>query len=378
MMKTSITAIVARRQRRPVTDRERSAKKANIGIIALTRHGVGLALQIQAKLPGSTCYVPSRHQFALAMGARGFNRLAEVFADLWGDCRALVCIMATGIVVRLVAPLLRHKSQDPAVVVLDERGQFAISLVSGHLGGANRLAHEVAAITGGQAVITTASDVQGRPALDLLAQRLGMAVENPALLARAARALLEEERIWVFDPERRLMPYLAEASGVRWLSREELDRGDLAPDRLGIWVSELQPPSSAKCLLLRPRNLVVGVGCNRGTKAEEILGLIQEAFSDLRLALPAIRNLASIDLKEDEPGLVEAAHTLQRPVQFYSRDQLESMNVPNPSATVQSHIGVASVCEAAALLSAGGQGRARLVAGKRKTANATVAVARVD
>ena len=359
-----------------MTDQERAAQPS-IGIVALTRHGVGLALQIQAKLADSACYVPLRHQFALAMGARGFERLADAFRDLWGGCRALICIMATGIVVRHLAPLLRHKAVDPAVVVLDERGQFAISLVSGHLGGANQLACDVAAITGGQAVITTASDVQNQPALDLIAQEAALEVENPTLLARVARALLEGEEIWVFDPEQRLLPHLAEITGIAWLSREELDAGGVPADRLGIWVSEDLLPSAAKSLLMRPRNLVVGVGCNRGTQAEEILALIHKLFTDSALALNAIRNLASIDLKKDEPGLLKAALVLQRPVRFYPRDQLETMNVPHPSATVEYHIGVASVCEAAALLSAADQGQARLLVGKHKTANATVAIARV-
>jgi cobalt-precorrin 5A hydrolase len=359
-----------------VTEQERA--QPSIAIIALTRHGVRLALQIQAKLPDSACYVPSRHQFALAMGARGFERLADVFREVWDNCRALICIMATGIVVRHMVPLLRHKAVDPAVVVLDERGQFAISLVSGHLGGANQMARDVAAITGGQAVITTASDVQGQPALDLVAQQAALEVGNPSLLARITRALLEGEEIWAFDVEQLLWPHLAEVSGIAWLSREELDTGGIPADRLGIWASGEPPPSAATCLWLRPRNLVVGVGCNRGTQADEILDLIQMVFADSVLGLYAIRNLASIDLKKDEPGLLEAARVLQRPIRFYARDQLETINVPHPSTTVESHIGVASVCEAAALFSAADQGQARLLVGKHKTANATVAVAKVD
>jgi cobalt-precorrin 5A hydrolase len=360
-----------------VTDQERAAQPS-IAIVALTRHGVRLALQIQAKLPESACYVPLRHQFALAMGARGFQRLADTFQDLWDDCRVLICIMATGIVVRHLTPLLRHKAVDPAVVVLDERGQFAISLVSGHLGGANQIARDVAVITGGQAVITTASDVQNQPALDLIAQQAALEVQNPSLLARATRALLEGEEIWVFDPEQLLLPHLAEITGIAWVSREELDAGAMPADRLGIWVSEEPSPSAALCLWLRPRNLVVGVGCNRGTQAEEILSLIQKLFANSALALQAIRNLASIDLKKDEPGLLEAARVLQRPIRFYAPDQLETINVPHPSVKVEYHIGVASVCEAAALLSAADQGEARLLVGKHKTANATVAIARVD
>lgn len=360
-----------------MTDQD-ATRQPRVAVVALTRHGVRLALQIQARLPESVCYVPLRHRFALAMGARGFERLADVFHELWRECRALICIMATGIVVRHLAPLLRHKTVDPAVVVLDERGQFAISLVSGHLGGANQLARDIAAITGGQAVITTASDVQNQPALDLIAREAGLEVQNPAMLARLACALLEGESLWVYDPDLRLVPHLKENNDIEWLTSEDLNQGECPSERPGIWVSERLPPASAGCLVLCRRNLVVGVGCNRGTNGDEILALIRQVFADSALALDAIQNLASIDLKADEPGLLEAARILQRPVRFYRRDQLEMINVPHPSATVEHHIGVASVCEAAALLSAADQGSSRLLIPKHKTANATVAVVRVD
>lgn len=170
-------------------DSEHHAPRADlpIAILAITRQGTALALQIQARLPGSVCHVPVRHRFALAMGAVGFHRVGAVFREVWGNVSAIICIMATGIVVRTIAPLLTHKALDPAVVVLDERGQFVISLVSGHLGGANRLTAEVARLTGGQAVITTASDVRNKPALDLIARREGLEVENVEMLTRLAR-----------------------------------------------------------------------------------------------------------------------------------------------------------------------------------------------
>jgi cobalt-precorrin 5A hydrolase len=344
----------------------------SVAVVAMTRNGVNLALQIQARLPGSICYVPRRHRFALDLGAVGFDRLREVVPLLWHQYRHLVFIMATGIVVRQIAALLNHKSIDPAVVVLDERGKYAISLVSGHLGGANRLAETIAAITNGQPVITTASDVQNRPAIDLIALELGLVIENSQMLSSVARSLLEEEAVWVVDPERRLEPYLkSELNTVR------LDDQAIEPYHnrtgVGIWVSEYQPPEGVQCLMLRPRNLVVGVGCNRGASAEEILGLLSNTFERERLALLSIRNLASIDLKSDEGGILEAGRVLGRPVYFYSRQDIEKMAVPNPSRVVLACIGVESVCEATALLSAQSS---ELIIAKRKTANVTIAVAR--
>lgn len=344
-----------------------------MALIAITRNGVNLALQIQAGLPGSVCYVPNKYHFAMALGAVGFNGLRTVLPLVWNRYRGLVFIMATGIVVRHIAMLLKHKAKDPAVVVLDERGQYVISLVSGHLGGANRLAETVAGITKGQAVITTASDVQNRPAIDLIAWELGLEIENPALLSPVAHKLLEDEPLWVYDPEHRLETHLNSAPSVSWL-KEEVSGAGWNRTGIGIWVSEYVVPEGLHCLILRPRNLVVGVGCNRGTLVDEIMGLLHGIFEREGLALSSIRNLASVDLKSDEDGILEAGRLLDRPVVFHSRSEIEKMAVPNPSRAVLAHIGVESVCEATALLSAQSS---ELIVAKQKNNNVTMAVARV-
>lgn len=348
-----------------------------IAIVAVTRNGVGLALRLREKLPGSVCFVPRRHEFALAMGATGFDHLGSAFHKIWKNHRAMVCIMATGIVVRLLSRLLRNKATDPAVVVLDERARFAVSLVSGHLGGANDLAREVASLTGGQAVITTASDVNELPSLDVIAKSVGLHVENAAKLPRAARAILEDETLWVFDPESRLREHLHGLDRVVWVGDEilDLERNPVSGKQTVIWVSERIAPKGLECLFLRPRNLVVGVGCNRGTGLQEILGLLREVFRDSGFSLESVRNLATVDLKREEPGLLLAAERLNRPIDFFSASELGGIDVPNPSPVVESHIGVQSVCEAAALLSAG---KGHLVIAKRKSPNVTLAVARVD
>jgi cobalt-precorrin 5A hydrolase len=349
-----------------------------IAIIAITSHGAGLALQLQTKLAGSVCYVSARHKFAIAMGAVGFPRIGGIFPEIWGKSRALICIMATGIVVRQIAPLLKHKTMDPAVVVLDERGQFVISLLSGHVGGANRLALEVARLTGGQAVITTASDVREKPALDLIARQAGLEIENIEMLSRLARAILEDEPVWVHDPEGRLMPFLEDQPnlfpfGESGVSECGEPASDMPKADVGLWVSERSAPPWCRWLMLRPRNLVVGLGCNRSTPADEILDLVQTVFEREGLSLLSIRNLASVDIKSDEPGLLEAGKTLNRPIRFYTREEIENIHVPNPSSIVATHIGVRSVCEATALLSARSK---TILIEKRKTANVTLAVAR--
>lgn len=347
--------------------------ESSIAIVALTRNGVGLALRIQSRMPGSVCYVPERHAFALAMGARGFDRIRSIIPKLWVEYRALVCIMATGIVVRQIGPLMRLKTVDPAVVVLDERGDFCISLISGHMGGANDLARRVAAITGGQAVITTASDVQGKPAVDLIARKKGLEMENISQLKTVSRAILEGEPLAVYDPHSIVRQSLSRVPGIFWVP-EDIS-GLPRPQGPCVWVSEKMAPRDWSCLILRPRNLVVGIGCNRNTPAEEILEFIRVVFTEQRLAIQAIRNLASLDLKADEPGLLETAAYLRRPVYFYGRGEVERVVVPHPSDQVMKHVGVPSVCEATALLSAQ---KGVLIVPKRKTRNVTLAVVRAD
>lgn len=366
-----------------------------IGILAITRNGANLALKIQQELPGSICYVPIRHNFAVAQGAVGFEKLVNVISDAWSKHAALVCIMATGIVVRHVAPFLRHKTLDPAVVVLDEKGQFVISLLSGHLGGANKLAHKIALITCGQAVITTASDVRGKPAIDLIARDAGLVIENLKMVACVSRAFLEEEKVWIFDPRERLKPYLQDhQANVAWVSdfgtdgesggasseqhiesKFKASGGPFVNSGVGIWVSEYMPPANLYCLSLRPRNLVVGLGCNRGTSTSEMMALIRKVFDDENLSLLSIRNLSSIDLKADEQAILESGSMLDRPIEFYSRADLNGISVPNPSDLVKTHVGVPSVCEATALLSAR---NGDLIIPKTKTANVTMAVVRVN
>ncbi len=353
-----------------------------VAILALTRRGTELAARISSLMPGSSCFCNSRYALP---GMIPMRKMAESFSDAWREYGSIICIMGCGIVVRTLAPFIKNKMVDPAIVVVDEEGKYAISLLSGHLGGANDLARSVASITGGKAVITTASDLQDKFAIDLAAQKAGLRIENPRMLARIAAAVLDEEKIWVFDPERLFVKHLPDGHGL-----EVLAEGEGGPDKfsnqinaykermrsgLGIWVSDRLGPAGLRCLKLRPKSLVIGVGCNRGTSEAEIVNLIRQVLRENKLSPDSIRNFASIELKSDEPGLLYAASFFQREIHFCTREQIEGIPVPNPSSTVARHIGAESVCEASALWSAG---TLVLLAPKRKSINCTAAIARVS
>lgn len=299
--------------------------------------------------------------------AIGFKRLKDAVDSQFNRFSSHIFIMATGIVVRSITGHLSHKTTDPAVVVCDEAGQFAISLVSGHVGGANSLARMVARITGGQPVITTATDVNRVPAIDVIAMQNQLVIENPAAIKTVNMALLTGSPIAVHDPYGKVARHLPEkqtaACGVDALGQYH---GAVFVDHIRL---DLPP----QVLVLRPGSLVAGMGCNRGTDAAEMRGLLEETLDRHQLAITSLRALATVDLKADEPGLLALAEALNVPLRIFSRERLNGVaHVPTPSAMVQKHIGVKSVCEAAALL-ATHQGR--LIVTKQKTGNVTVAVA---
>jgi len=333
----------------------------HIAIWALTATGATLGRKMQAHFPGSRLFVGRR-----AGGAQGdvdrFERLGDTLPRYFNRYEGHVFIMATGIVVRSVAHLLRHKTEDPAVVVMDECGHHAISLLSGHLGGANALAQRIGEGIGARPVITTATDLQNVPAIDLLAQERNLAIENPEAIRHVSMALLEGRSISLNDPLGRL----AGALPAKYL-RSDAGTGP------GIWIDDIRVDLPAEILILRPASLFIG-GCNRNTPASEIRDLMNRVLDDRHLAPASIAGLASIDLKADEEGLLELAESLAQPLVFFSRDQLATVkDVPSPSTMVEKHVGVKSVCEAAAILASG---NGQLIAPKQTTPNVTIAIAR--
>ncbi len=289
------------------------------------------------------------------------GRLREVVTQVWPEYQQIVCIMASGIVVRTIAPLLQDKYHDPAVVVCDEHGRFAISLLSGHLGGANALAHRIAAATGGQAVLTTASDVLGRTALDLWCRDRGLIAADKTAFTRAMGRLVDAGSLTLWS--RYPVPPLP--SDLRLVSNKE--GADLLIDA--------RTDASAGGTLLHPQALVFGIGCNRGTPAAVIARAVAATCEQHHLAPQAIARLASIDLKQDEQGLLEFGRQQGLAIDFYTSAQLNRVEGVSTSAAVQRATGAKGVAEPAALLSAG-TGSTLLIP-KLKWTDVTTAVAEI-
>ncbi len=316
---------------------------------------------------GGAFFAPQR--FAAGVGAEGFGSFAGHVARAWGAYRGHVFFAACGAVVRAIAPLVRDKAVDPAVVVADPAGRFVVSVLSGHLGGANDLARAVAAVTGGQAVITTATDAAGAPAAEVVAARCGLGLENRAALARVNAVLAEGGRVAVFDPGGWFEvgePELARF--FEWVA----DPGAIEPGRPHVWVDVREAGDVAGRLVLRPRVLAVGVGCRRGASGEAIAAAIRGVLAEKRLSAACVGIVASAEIKGDEPGIAWAARELGAGTRFFSARELDAVDVPSPSGTVKERVGTKSVCEAAAMLAAGTN---RLAVKKRVVGPVTVAVA---
>jgi cobalt-precorrin 5A hydrolase len=346
-----------------------------LAIIAITRNGARLGARLQASHPDTELFVLERFAVEAGAAATPFaGELKGLIARLWGRYGGFAFIMATGIVVRMVAPHLAGKDRDPAVVVLDEAGQFAVSLLAGHLGGANRLAVELASISGGTPVITTATDVNGLTAWDEAARQAGLRVEPVAHIKHLNSLLLEGGRIALVDRRGRVAPYFANTPGIEVHATFAAALQSTASGL--VFVTHRQIPDLDRrpnLLALRPPDLVVGIGCNRGTGADEIEAAVTLELGRAFLAFASIGRLTSVQEKADEVGLLEFAARHALPIVFFTVDELNAVAAPSPvSAPVLDAIGAKGVCEPAAILAAGG---GPLLITKKKCGNVTVAVA---
>ncbi len=336
-------------------------------VYAVTRKGGELG-RFLAKRLGGDLFLPQR--FAQGRGEVGFENLVDLVKGQFSLYENHIFITAAGIAVRAVASCIQSKDEDPAVVVLDQQGRFCISLLSGHLGGANDLARRVATLTGGQAVITTASDTEGLISVDLVAREKGMAIANIEAVKEVNGAILAGLPIQVFDPEDRLGLRDEAPRGINFSHVEK--EGAWISGEPGIWVSWRRRRADTAQLLFHPKCLVAGIGCNRGVGSDEITRLIRDTFEAKGLSMMSLKSIASIEAKRDEEGLLRAARRLGLDLVLFNAADLAGIDVPNPSRSVGRYMGVTSVCEAAALL---GAGRGRLIVPKTKTENATLAVA---
>jgi cobalt-precorrin 5A hydrolase/precorrin-3B C17-methyltransferase len=317
-----------------------------IGLVAATANGRRNAKHLAGTWPDARFYE---------------GKARVVLRRAWNECDGIVLFLATGAAVRLVAPLLEGKHRDPGVVTVDDAGNFAVALCGGHQGGANVLAARVADTLGGTPVITTASDSVCFPALDSLGEKLGFRLEEGPDLAAVGAALVSGEKVGLLTDTRWPLGPLPE----NVVCTDEWE----APL---ILISDRLAETPRPAVVYRPPSLVAGVGCSRGVDADEIFDLLHRSFAEARLSEKSVVALASIDVKHDESGLLEAAEKLDVPIHFHSAENLRAVETPNPSEVVREAVGTPSVSEAAVISSG-----AELVMEKRKSESVTMAIGRL-
>lgn len=317
-----------------------------------------------------------------------FSRVSPLMEGLMSKYDRLLFIMATGIVVRLMAPYIKHKSVDPAVVVMDEQGHFAISLLSGHLGGANEWASHIAQIAGATPVITTATDVNGLPAPDVLARKLRCEVADFSILKSVNAAIVAKEPVeYYLDDTLYFTQQYAAVAQQMGIAVQRFNPFTVTgqalcqaggTDQARVIITDLVLPGGARTLFLRPKTITLGIGCRRGTAAELIKEAIADALGQVERSIQSVLSVGSVTVKADEAGLLKAVEDLQLPIHFHTPEAIEHIIQEQgleESIFVKKTIGVGNVCETTALLEAKSQ---TLLLKKTKYQGITIAIAQVQ
>jgi cobalt-precorrin 5A hydrolase len=353
-----------------------------VAVVAITRRGVETALKIKDALDTAgvnvTVYAPRKYnQFGvLALD----KKVGEFVKDIYSSVEGIVAVMATGIIIRAVAPLLESKLTDPAVVGVDASGQFVISLLSGHFGGANDLARTIAKGIGATPVITTASDVTGKLSVDEVAKQLHLSIQNPESLVAVNSAIVNGDRIVIVLNGEVKVP----TTNLGCYEIKKVENGTNALEVInnydaGIIITH-EPLTIDKFVkpftILKTKFLVVGLGARKDATIDQIIEAVDTALEHTHISLGSISRFATVDIKRDSKPLVDAVEKLGAPLDFLSVDALRSLthsDLSPDSAMVQEKIGVGGVCERAALLTAGKN--SKLILKKTKQNGVTVAIA---
>ncbi|WP_341282592.1 cobalamin biosynthesis protein [Paenibacillus sp. FSL H8-0537] len=355
-------------------------QKHEYAVVAITKHGVQTGRRLLENMGAVDLYYMGKFEAGdeESRGIQLFNgSVRMLFPALFPKYKGIICIISLGAVVRMIAPLLQDKKKDPGIVVIDDKGEHVISVLSGHLGGANELTRETAAAIGARPVLTTASDVQRTLPVDLFGRRFGWEWESDAKLTPVSAAVVNEEPVaivqesgernwWMHDTP--MPPNLVVYDSIAAAE-------SAAPNAALIVTHRLLEEDEQKLLnngvLYRPKVLALGVGCNRGTSAEEIEAVIASALEGIRASIRSVKAICTIDLKKDEEGLLAVCAKYGWPLVTYTPGELNEEEISEPSETVFKFTGAYGVSEPAAKRYTKNN---ELLLGKQKSGNVTISI----
>ncbi len=349
----------------------------NIAIVCITKNGINISKRIQEKIPSASIYVQSKHKDSTD-GIIWFEKSTKnVIEEAFKEYDSIICIFSLGAVIRLISNLLVDKKTDPAVIVIDDKANFVISALSGHLGGANVLSKSIADILNSTAVITTAADVNETIAVDLLGNNFDWRIENFDNVTMVSAHMVNEQKIGVYQDagetkwwDKELPKNVSIIENIDELKKDNFKAGLIISDRI-----ITDPLLVRKSVIYRPKSLVVGLGFHWDTTEKDIEDGIRKVLKENGLSFLSIRNLATIYRGKSPPSLGSFSDKYGIPLEYIDKEKLDKVTVPNPSDVVKKYEGTSSVSEASSILSSGGE----LVVKKQKfPPNLTVAVGRVN
>ena len=368
---------------------ERNNAPEKTAIIALTRNGARMARTLAGSLDRDhALFIDRRFRKDDDSGEAFDLPLRPVVKRAFAGYSSLVLFLSAGASIRLLAPLLESKQIDPAVVCVDDAGSFCVSLISGHVGGADQLAQEVAVCLGARAIVTSASHASGTLAVDLLGREFGWRLKaDSTTITRASAAVINGQPIGIWQgagepgwwPDGKPLPgNIAVYATLEDLAASACATALIISDTTG----DLETLLADKITVVyRPRSLVIGMGCRRGVPVEELESLLAEALRENGLSAECLAEIATAEIKRGEPGLEQLAERHGVPLSFLQANELNAVFETNPGAITskseRAHglVGVWGVAEPAALLTAGAS---ELLVTREKTTRATIAIARKD
>ena len=297
----------------------------------------------------------------------------NTFKLIFSEYDAVIAIMASGILIRSIAPLINSKDKDPAIINIDDNGQFVISTLSGHLGGANSLTSKIAELLNATAVITTSTDVNKKLGIDVLARDLFLKINDTSEILYFNKAILDNQKIkFILNPNRNY-DYL-----FRYLKNNTLEinvsyfySDKINCDEIHVVVNEHE-------IILKEKKLVVGIGCKKNKSSREIFDAVINSLDKLNLSSSRVNYLSSASIKKDEKGILDLSNDLNIPVYFVSMDKMKLFENNNVSKSefVKSKFGIYGVCEPAALITAGFE--SKLIFKKTSYNGVTIAISVSD
>lgn len=340
-----------------------------LAIITLTTGGVYQAKKLKEFYSEATLYTLKKHL------EEGFlviePSLDQVVGELFKTHEGILFIMSTGIVVRTISPFIQDKTIDPAIMVMDEKGKFVISLLSGHIGRANEWTIEIACSLRALPVITTASDVNGKMAVDTMAERLGCYIENMEQAKQITVSILENKKIGMIC-ELPVNLSLNEQFAILEGAVDDYRLGQIGIEGL-IIISKEKPNSyTVPQVWLIPKDIVVGIGCKRGKTKEELMKALNEVLDASNVSIKRLGKLVTVDIKEDEIGLQELARILKVPLICLPREEIRAVEDKfDGSEFVKETLGIKAVSEPCGYI---GSGYGKCLLPKQKLEGITLSV----